>query len=1146
MKGRAWGWTGLILAAVLLFVVAVAFWLTATTSGARWLLARAAPLLPPALQIAELNGTLLKGVDFRSLSWTDERVRVSVERLDTRVDLWPLLRRQVRIKSLDIRDVDVTVSDGPPRENGGAAFSVDLPIGLRIDTASIQKIRIAIGDSFFDIEEVWLAGQLSGSALQIDRLEIQSAPADISLSGNAALGGDYPANATAAWELRLQDQPSLSGMLRLRGNASRYVVEHDLDAPYEVVTRGTFGLVDDDIVVDLKNTWQLVHVEAGDAPAVDISDGTLRLSGTLGALAFDGNTTIVSDSVPDIAVAVRGIREADRIGFDAVSISNEWGKLLTNGETFISPQFAWNFDFEVSDLDPAAADPRMDGNLQVTGKTTGRIVDQQPILDVRIDDMSGDLNGYPVNGSGSLSYANRRLQVDGAVARVGDNLINFDGSYGDELRVNAALRFSDLRQLNLGAAGRLHGDIRFASNLKTLEAVGKLSGEGLAWQDYFVKTFSADFKVPEKGRGDVALQVADARIATLALATGRLDASGSIQSHTVRADFSVEEGEADFQLTGGFADERWSGAIDRLKLSSDRVGDWTLQEAADFTLSGLNLELGKACLNTSSNAGVLCTTLDYDYSGPLYFDASVTELPLTAFALNLPEGTTVEGTIEAHASGQYLKQRLTADAAFEAKNLSLKAVFEGDELSATFERASARASVVDNTLNGDLEFLLADRADHIRSSLEIADLFNPNSALRGQGSLELTDLSVLSFFVPELANPAGRIAGSVDVTGSLVAPDINGEIRLSDGSFGIRRAGISVTDVDVRLTQPDVGHLSLQGSARSGEGRLDIRGETELSSTSGMNTVLTLSGKNFTLIQLPDWQVSASPDIAVLFDDDAIRVSGEIRIPRANINIPTIPETAERPSADVVVYREHEPVPAKRRMLYVDVRTVLGNAVVLSGFGLTTGLEGSVRITGSSDTPYTSAGRVVLRGGRYQAYGQNLTIESGELIFNGPLINPTLNVRAVRKATDGTVAGIHLTGTPTLLKSQVYSEPAKGDAEALSYLLTGRPLGSADSADGAMLNQAAFALGLSSAGNIASAIRNELGFETLGIQGSAENRQFVAGKRIGERLLIEYAYGMIDNLGTLLLRYQLTNRLILESRSGTARMLDIVYSVKKQ
>ncbi|MGB5575987.1 MAG: hypothetical protein WBM88_01110, partial [Woeseiaceae bacterium] len=180
MSRRVWRWTGGVFAAVLLLAVVASFWLFATTSGTHWLMARVSPLLPPALQIGEVDGTLLEGVDFRSVSWTDETVRVFVDRLDTEVDLWPLLRRQVRIRNLNLRNVDVIVSEGPRDNTGGGEFSLDLPITLRIDTASIRKVHIVSGDSEFDVEEAWLAGQLSGSALQIDRLEVHSELADVS------------------------------------------------------------------------------------------------------------------------------------------------------------------------------------------------------------------------------------------------------------------------------------------------------------------------------------------------------------------------------------------------------------------------------------------------------------------------------------------------------------------------------------------------------------------------------------------------------------------------------------------------------------------------------------------------------------------------------------------------------------------------------------------------------------------------------------------------------------------------------------------------------------------------------------------------------------------------------------------------------
>ena len=114
-------------------------------------------------------------------------------------------------------------------------------------------------------------------------------------------------------------------------------------------------------------------------------------------------------------------------------------------------------------------------------------------------------------------------------------------------------------------------------------------------------------------------------------------------------------------------------------------------------------------------------------------------------------------------------------------------------------------------------------------------------------------------------------------------------------------------------------------------------------------------------------------------------------------------------------------------------------------------------------------------------------------------------------------------------------------------MLTGRPLAElSGSSQGDALNQAAFALGLSGAGSIASQVRGKLGLETLTVEGGAEDGKIVAGKRFGDRLLVEYGYGLIDKLGTLLLRYQLTDRIVVESRTGTVNNVDVVYSVKKQ
>ena len=46
--------------------------------------------------------------------------------------------------------------------------------------------------------------------------------------------------------------------------------------------------------------------------------------------------------------------------------------------------------------------------------------------------------------------------------------------------------------------------------------------------------------------------------------------------------------------------------------------------------------------------------------------------------------------------------------------------------------------------------------------------------------------------------------------------------------------------------------------------------------------------------------------------------------------------------------------------------------------------------------------------------------------------------------------------------------------------------------------------------------------------------------------MVEYGYGLVDQLGTLLLRYRLSERLMLESRTGEVSNLDLIYTVRKR
>src|SRR5690625_6267323 len=102
---------------------------------------------------------------------------------------------------------------------------------------------------------------------------------------------------------------------------------------------------------------------------------------------------------------------------------------------------------------------------------------------------------------------------------------------------------------------------------------------------------------------------------------------------------------------------------------------------------------------------------------------------------------------------------------------------------------------------------------------------------------------------------------------------------------------------------------------------------------------LVFPSPNVFALKNPEIHAPFTPDLTLLVNAAALRLEGSATIPEARANIQSIPETATRTSADVVVIQEMEaeaeaeaPIP-----IYMDLRLVLGDAVHFDGFGLKIG-----------------------------------------------------------------------------------------------------------------------------------------------------------------------------------------------------------------
>ena len=181
--------------------------------------------------------------------------------------------------------------------------------------------------------------------------------------------------------------------------------------------------------------------------------------------------------------------------------------------------------------------------------------------------------------------------------------------------------------------------------------------------------------------------------------------------------------------------------------------------------------------------------------------------------------------------------------------------------------------------------------------------------------------------------------------------------------------------------------------------------------------------------------------------------------------------------------------------------------------------------------------------GTYKAYGQNLQIERGQLLFaSTPIDNPGLNIRAVRKINpnstidDGQEVGLLIAGTAQRPSITVFSNPVMQQSDALSYLITGKPLSDVKGGEGSAVSSAAQALGSAGGNMLAKSIGTRLGVDDIGVSSSDAlngNSAFTVGKYLSPRLYLSYGIGLFESGQVITLRYKLTQRWNIEAQNAT-------------
>jgi translocation and assembly module TamB len=422
-------------------------------------------------------------------------------------------------------------------------------------------------------------------------------------------------------------------------------------------------------------------------------------------------------------------------------------------------------------------------------------------------------------------------------------------------------------------------------------------------------------------------------------------------------------------------------------------------------------------------------------------------------------------------------------------------------------------------------------------------------------------VSFLALLSPNLERVTGRLAVDLELGGTVGEPTVDGRANLAEGSFGLPAFGLVVEGIEGTATSADGRTLDFSATGRVDQALLTLAGATVLDPEAGWPTRFTVKGDTVPIVRLPNAEIFATPDLAVDVALPDVTITGSVHVPRASIELEGLPEQAVPPSPDAVVHGQTLAVTRGQPLrIATAVDVTFGDNVRYAALNLDTLITGQLRFEVEQSRSANARGTLDLTG-TYNAYGQVLEIERGQLFFTGPLDNPGLNVRAVRDldafGVDSsfstgpiTEVGVELTGTVQAPRTRVFSDPAMNETDALSYLLFGQPArgsgGGLEAEQASTLQVAALSLGLQQALPAFQRIGSSLGLDELAVRSTtADAGEVMAGKYLSPRVYIRYSYGLFNRIGGLLLRFKVNNRWSIETLSGDQESMDLLYTVVK-
>jgi translocation and assembly module TamB len=1035
--------------------------------------------------------------------------------------------------------------------------TVDLPLDLVLQNLLLEGGDIQVGAERFFLDQLTLTASLRGSEFELEQLQLAAKSLQAEAAGSLLLDQDYPLSMRLTAQATLPELPApVQVVALLDGSVEQLVLEADLESPVVLRAEGRLQPLAEGLPFDLAVRWKELALPLEGEPAVVLREGDLQAAGSLDGYKGSLQTAVDGEQVPEGRWNARFAGDLNELRIDRLNGQTLAGHIRGDGRLGWAEQLRWQAALDLNEIDPAVQWPEYPGRLSGRVEVEGQLTEQGLAATVSSPGIEGELRGYPLALSGAVRRgADEQLRFDRLRLRSGDNRVQVNGRLHQEWSLTGEFDLPTINALLPDAAGAATGSFSLRGPLTEPNITVDMQGRNLRYQDNTIGRLQLRGDIQQLAQRESSLRwnASGMQIGEQQIGQAAGEFTGDRASHSL--EMHVDGGKYDgrVHLRGSLEEQLdWAGELAAATVALPPDQEWSVAEpvALRWDQQERRLRIEPHCWR--QRAARLCLT-----EPAAVGERGAVQLALRGFRLEwlspwLPEGIAWQAPLSGEMSARW-QPDAPASVAAELTSDGGEVVLQredDDPLELSYRRLSAQLSLERNALAVEL----ALDSERLGSGRLVAQTRTEPAPRPLSGEVALSGLNVGLFraFMPDVQTLEGAVSVRGRLDGTLQDPRFVGDVSLTDGALAASNLPMTLTDIDLRADVTG-SQAKLAGNFQSGDGRGQLRGDADWGGES-WSLNLGIDGERLRFVYPPVANLLVSPDLRVRVQPKRVMVQGKVVVPQGQITLKALPEGAVAVSEDVVVInREGDapqrtedevvvPDPAPGWSVTADVELILGDEVAISGYGLDGRLAGNLRVRQKAGGVPEAVGELRIEEGEYKAYGQELEIRQGQLLFSGPVNEPSLNVEAVRRTPD-VIAGLRIEGQPEAPEVTLFSEPSLPQEEILSYLIRGRPLGAGGGGQQQLLTQAALSLGVFGGKGLAGSLAEELGvrdFE-LGTTGEGEETQVELSGYLTPDLLVRYGIGVFEPVNTLTLRYQINENFFVEAVSGLESALDFFY-----